>query len=127
MFAARPRGGIQRKSRSGYPEISPIAHLKKGLLFSQIRGFGRGLWNSSLFPPERDNRDGPIVVTNAVSDVSLQNRAAFAFVLRKNGCKKTTIQRNIKISFSWSWKNAVLFRWAFFCGLLHGIYQNISF
>lgn len=66
MFAACPQGGIQRKSRSGYLEISAIAHLKKGLLFSQITGFGKGLWNGSLFPPERDNRDGPIAVTNAV-------------------------------------------------------------
>lgn len=98
MFAARPHGGIQRKSRSGYPEISAIAHLKKGLLFSQITGFGKGLWNSSLFPPERDNRDGPIAVTNAVFLMFRYKIGPRLPLCReKNGCKQTTIEQNIKI------------------------------
>lgn len=100
MFAARPHGGIQRKSRSGYPEISAIAHLKKGLLFSPITGFGKGLWNSSLFPPERDNQDGPIAVTNAVF-LMFRDKIGPRLPLcrEKNGCKKTTIEQNIKIFF----------------------------
>lgn len=100
MFAARPHGGIQRKSGSGYPKISAIAHLKKGLLFSQITGFGKGLWNSSLFPPERDNRDGPIAVTNAVF-LMFRSKIGPRLPLCgcKNGCKKPTMEQNIKTFF----------------------------
>lgn len=100
MFAARSHGQIQRKSRSGYPEISAIAHLKKGLLFSQITGFGKGLWKSSLFPPERDNRDGPITVTNAVFLMFCYKIGPrLPLCKEKNRCKKTTIEQNIKIFF----------------------------
>lgn len=100
MFAARPHGGIQSKSRSGYPEISAIAHLKKGLLFSQIRGFGKGLWNTSLFPPERDNQDGLIAVTNAVFLMFRYKIGPLLPLCREeNGCKKTTIEQNIRFFF----------------------------
>lgn len=100
MFAARPHGVFPRQSRSGYPQISAIAHLKKGLLFSQITGFGKGLWNSSLFPPERDNWDGRIAVTNAVF-LMFRYKIGPCLPLcgENNRCKKTTIEQNIKIFF----------------------------
>lgn len=58
MFSAEQ--GFRRSPGLVIQRSSRLHNWKKGLLFSQIRGFGRVLWNSSLFPSERDDRDGPI-------------------------------------------------------------------